>query len=168
MSERLEHYEHPYRDLDDVHLNNAQLRARIERTMLSDQLRRADKTDRPTIIVDNVIQALDIAPRLEDLMIDGEIPEYRRADAERAARIANSLQNAQTFLHEHQQTMNRREFGDMMMDIVDEIEEHHDRTNLYRALTHLRATTPTVYRDELTQAHRQLLVALYIETSQPT
>jgi len=164
MSEILQPPAGIYRDLDDESLSSEQIHSLIDEALILEDIRRTDKSHRHTVIIDGIIHALNIAPRLNDVLVNNEIPIGKEADVERAIEIDVIMQNAKEFIDHQQQIMNRVEFGDMMMDILDEVETDHKDSNLYRTLQYMRNTIPDMYRDELIRAHRLLLVVLHDTT----
>lgn len=121
-----------------------------------------DQDERTAYIIQLTLIALDITVDTPWLFDDDErwkLDPAKREIAEHALKIEKRVRSAKKLLTEAEHRFNRREFGDFMWDILEDVERKKSKTDLYRAFQLLR--DKQIDRSDLVPAHRIALVMLH-------
>lgn len=118
--------------------------------------------ERTAYIVQSTLIALEITPSTPDLFAttDGwQLDPTQRANAQHAHDVEESVRAARKILADAQARLSKVEFGDFMLDVLDDVQKHKAHTDLYRAFRILQSMS--IDRDDLVPAHRVGLVMLH-------
>lgn len=122
-----------------------------------------DQDERTAYIIQSTLIALDITVDTPWLFDDDEerwkLDPTKVEIAQHALKVEKSVKAAKKLLAEAEHRFNRREFGDFMWDILEDVDREKSTTDLYRAFQILR--DKQIERSDLVPAHRIALVMLH-------
>lgn len=122
-----------------------------------------DRDERTAYIIQSTLIALEITVDTPWLFEDDEqrwkLDPMKREIAKHALEVEKKVKAAKQLLIEAEHRFNRREFGDFMWDILEDVEREKSKTDLYRAFQLLR--DKQIDRSDLVPAHRIALVMLH-------
>lgn len=118
--------------------------------------------ERVAYIVQSTLIALEITPNTPDLFENPEgwqLDPTQRANAQHALEVEKAVKAAREVLADAQMRLSKIDFGDFMMDVLDDVQRHKADTDLYRAFRILQ--TMSIDRNDLVLAHRVALTMLH-------
>lgn len=121
-----------------------------------------NQDERVAYIVQSTLIALEVTPNTPDLFdnIDSwGIDPNQRINAEHALEVEKAVKAARKTLADAQARLSKVEFGEFMLDLLDEVQRHKGDTDLFRAFQILRGFS--IDSSDLVPAHRTALVMLH-------